>query len=48
MDYNWALVSEAERELVAIHRKQTLQAEAYRLELMEVESVLEALNSASE
>lgn len=48
MDYDWALVSEAERELVAIHRKQTLQAEAYRLELVEVESILKALNSASD
>ncbi|MEM7329622.1 MAG: hypothetical protein AAF437_12835 [Pseudomonadota bacterium] len=47
IDYDWALVSEAERELVAIYRKQTLQAEAYRLELVEVERVLQVLNTAA-
>ncbi|MGJ8679481.1 DUF6090 family protein [Paraglaciecola sp.] len=44
IDYNWTLVSDAEQELVAIHRKQILQAEAYRLELIEVEKVLTTLN----
>ncbi len=48
MDYDWVLVSEAERELVAIHRKQTLQAEAYRLERVEVASILKTLNSTSD
>jgi len=43
IDYDWALVSEAERELVAMYHKQTLQAEAYRLELVEVQAVLQIL-----
>lgn len=47
IDYDWAQVSESERELVEIYRKQTLQAEAYRLELVEVGSVLAALSNAT-
>lgn len=44
--YNWSKVEEAELELIAIHRLQTLQAEAYRLELVEVRRVLEVLQAS--
>ena len=43
LKYEWDRVVKAERELVIIHRRQTLQAEAYRLELVAVDRVLAAL-----
>jgi hypothetical protein len=46
LSYDWAKVREAERELVAIHHHQALQAEAYRLELAEIRQVLSVLRAA--
>jgi len=46
IDYDWTQVSEAESEFQIIYRRQTLQAEAYRLELIEVGNVLNALTAA--
>ena len=43
LSYDWEKVREAERELVAIHHHQALQAEAYRLELAEIRRVLAVL-----
>jgi len=43
LKYEWASVVKAERELIVIHRRQTLQAEAYRLEIVAVDQVLAAL-----
>ena len=48
LSYDWNLLREAEKELVAIHRHQTLQAEAYRLELVEVAKVIAATNAYQE
>lgn len=47
IDYDWVQVSDAESELAVIYRQQMLQAEGYRLELIEVDNVLRALNDTS-
>ena len=43
--FDWNKLILAERDLVNIQRKQVLQAEAYRLELVEVENILNTLNA---
>ena len=45
LKYEWAGVVSADRELTIIHRRQTLQAEAYRLEIAAVDQVLAALKN---
>ena len=47
IEYDWMKIIEAESELSVIYRKQALQAEGYRLELIEVDNVLTALNDAT-
>lgn len=47
IEYDWVSVIEAERELSVIYRKQALQAEGYRLELIEVDKVLKALSDTT-
>jgi len=48
LDFDWQGVVKAEKELVEIHKKQSLQAEAYRLELQGVRKVLDALQANQE
>lgn len=43
IDYNWDILVQAENELSVVQRKQTLQAESYRMELKSVKNVLEEL-----
>lgn len=48
LEFDWARIVEAEFELVAIHRKQVLQAEAYRLEIIEVRKVQRELSLSAQ
>jgi hypothetical protein len=45
IEFDWPGVMQAERELSAIHSQQSFQAEAYRLELVGVRNVLNALEN---
>ena len=45
LDFDWQGVIAAERELVEIHKRQSLQAEAFRLELQTARKVLEAFQA---
>ena len=45
LDFDWQGVIAAEKELIEIHKKQSLQAEAYRLELKAARNVLDAFQS---
>ena len=45
IDYNWDILVQAENELSVVQRKQTLQAESYRLELKSVKNVLVELEN---
>ena len=48
LGFDWQGIVSAEKELVEIHHRQSLQAEAYRLELEGVRNVLVALNASRE